>query len=1124
MSGLLRLFLLVAGLLCGSVFRAAADDLFAVTPQQVASTLEEYFQKASDAAAGCRIREARQELSLIVFKLDKYKSSFSRDEKKTYDTRRAGLEASLKQKVDSLVKVNMAIIRKNGRTAGNEFRQYLSAQQGLSETELASVDEAILSAPGSDEEYHPHAAAADAAEQAPAAALSPPAAYEQPPEAPAPVNAASPAAPLPPPAAAREQPPAPALPKTAEVAPVKRPAGELPRPADVQPQKPQQPLASPEIETAPESPEIVRERPVAPPLDEEVDKGKSAAIATAAKIRALLDEKKTDDASTVFQIYQANLRRFLDGKTFSDLKFAVETAAAKDRDERIRAQDATRKIEQLLDQDRPSEASAELNRSREMLRQYLDKQDFGDLDSRAEGAVADAGRKQAAAQGTMRELRGFLATGRVEDAFIAFDKARPDLERGLSKEEMAALKKDIAEAYGALKDKKKLAEMCSRDIVSLIKAGKGATALARFTENRSLLQQYLEAKAFAALEADADKASRGFAENQERARVALFKIDSLVAAGSVQTAQDLFENQGARIRRDIVDDPRFFQTKEHLGKAYDALKADRALAAQTMRKIAYLVSRKEGRKADVQFQQEKAGLQKFLEPSVFDKLDQSVRRAKSEYESNYASTRLAIAGIEELLSSRKVDSAFRAYEKAEDDLDFYFGDDKAIVALGKRVKDAYAGLQERRQWAGSQVRMIKRLIEKKHGNEAYDRFQQARAELAQYTDTKTLSSLDSSAARANRIYAAARSRAEAGAVRIRTMIVQNQVEDAYAAFDTSESDLEFYLEPNSFSAIKTLVEKFNSALQDKKREALKTTGAINRLIDRNLGDSAFVLFKQNDASLSKYLKSQTYKAVVVQVSRAKEDWDKNCRQVKALVTRIKDLLDRDRVEEAFNDFDDKRDFLEHYCDKVSFARLETAVRAPYEFFMQKRKQAKTTVSVLRQMIGQNRGTEARAEFESWEMDLGHYLPAEEYTDIKARIAQAYSKSVSGRSDAKAISDKIRRLLNQGKATEAYRTYQDARSTLELYSSRFEYDRLQTEVISAYDDQEDKRKQVKDYAKKLRQLVSKNKVWDAYKDFTANRRTLSEWLDAGDFNDLEATVVGSYEKAKAKTKAKTVSQR
>ena len=43
-----------------------------------------------------------------------------------------------------------------------------------------------------------------------------------------------------------------------------------------------------------------------------------------------------------------------------------------------------------------------------------------------------------------------------------------------------------------------------------------------------------------------------------------------------------------------------------------------------------------------------------------------------------------------------------------------------------------------------------------------------------------------------------------------------------------------------------------------------------------------------------------------------------------------------------------------------------------------------------------------------------------------------------------------------------------------------------------------------------------------KGFTSNRKALSEWLDAEDFNELETTVVGTYEKAHVK--AKTVNRR
>jgi outer membrane biosynthesis protein TonB len=1090
-STILRNLFLAAALMCCGKALAADDDLFHVTPAQVASTLEEYFQKATDALAGCRIRDARQEISLIAFKIGKYKSSFSRDEKKGYDQRVAALNVSVKQKVDSLVKVNLEIIRKEGRTAGNEFRQFLSAQQGLSEAELASVDEALLTSPSSEEEIRPRSAAVTTPPPAPVPAPEPP------PQAKS--VAQTPPAPAPAPVKPENVPVAPPPPVVAE--PVPAP------PASVAPSKQQKP-------------DTAVERAVEPSArEEEVDKGRTNATTTAAKIRALVDDNKPDEAMTVFQIYQANLQRFLPSGSFAELKSAVESASARDRNERSRAQEQAQKIGRLLDQDRAFEASAELNKTRETLQQYLDKQEFRDLNSRVGQSVADAGRRQASALGEQREVRALLEAGKTEDAVIAFDKARPDLERGLSKEDMASLKKDVGTAQDALKDKKKIAGLRKRDIMSLIKEGKGAAALGGFTENRAVLQQYLDQKDFASLESDVTKANRDYLSGQERARKALARVDSLIACSRALEAHDLFEETGGRIRKDLGDDQRFFETKDRCEKAYGIFRENKAQAQKTAQKIKYLIARKEGRKADALLIQETARLHEYLDPAEFERLKSDTRRAKEEYESGYASARAAIASIEALLDKKKIQQAYDAYDKVDDDLDFYCNEDNIASALGKRVKDAYDGLEEKKQWAASTMKQIKGLVDRKRGDQASARLKETRAELALYADVKTLSQLDTSVARAGKTYAAAKARSEAGAMRIRAMIVQNQVEDAYAAFDTSESDLEFYLDPSAFSALKTLVEKFNSTLQGKKQEAFETTKAIDHLIDRNMGDTAFSLFRQNDAFLAKYLKPATYRTVAARAARAKADWDKNSHHAQELSSRLREMADRDRAEAAWTEFDDKRDFLAQYLDRVSLGRLETSLRVPYEFFMERRKQARTTVSVIKRMIGQNQSGEARAEFDRRDKDLDRFLPAEEYKDIKNRVAQAYEKSVSGRRDAKAASDRIRKLLHDNKITDAYKTFQDSRPVLELYCSKVEFSRLQTEVISAYDDQEDKRKLVKVYAKKLKQLVAQNKLWVAYKGFETSRRTLSEWLDAEEFNDLENTVVGAYEKARAKARKK-----
>jgi hypothetical protein len=1071
---------------------AAASDLFSVTPQQVASTIEEYFQKAADDIANCRVRDARQELSIIGFKIDKYKKIIPPDVKKGYETRMTEMNGSIKREVDSLVKVNIAIVKASGRIQGNEFRQNLASQKGLSEAELAPVDDAIMESPAAEEEYTPKPHRRSEPEPVLPKTVTP--------------------APKPEPPAAPAPPPAPPVQPAVSTQPARAP--EIKKPETVPPKR-DSVGPGPAVELSGQSAQNAQSERKVP--DEEFNKNSMRAVTMAAKTRALLDEGKTEEAMTVFQIYEGNMERYLDARAFADLKALVEAADSRDRNERTRAAEQARTIERLLDQDKASEASAELNRDRDALLRYMEKQEFKNLESRVSRAAAEFKERQAAAYAVEREIRSRLTAGKIDDAYVMFEKTRSDLDRGLPNEEMANLTREVAAAYDALQDKMKLAVLSERDIRSLIAAGKGSAALSRFEENRAILQKYLNAKAFSSLEGDADRANREFLKRKERAASTLFRIDSLVALGKIQEAHDLFDETKTKVRRDISDDLRFLETKERLTKAYDSFIAEKDQADRTERKIRYLISRKEGRTAEGLFEQEKARLRKYLEPAGFDKLDRAVRRAKSEYESGYAAARSTVASLEELLAKNKIEQAYSAFERAEDDFDFYFSDDKAVAAVVKKVKDSYSALKERKKWASSTVREIRRSIEKSRGDLAYSRFQDSKPELAKYLEAAALSDLDTSVSRANRAFVAAKSRAEQKAAAIRGLVVQKKIDEAFASFDDAESELRFYLDPNVFTALKTVVEKFNEALQDRKREAMDIARTIGSLIAREHGDSAYAVFTMNAEFLAKHLDSKMYKSLSDKVTAAKADFAKNCRRAQTIAAGIKTLLDREKPEAAYSEFNDKQDTLDQYLDKVTVSRLETAVRVAYEFLLQQRKQARGTVSVLRRMIGQNQCVEAHAEFEGRKKDLARFLPDDEFTDIKARVATAYDKSVVGRRDAKAATEKIWKLLAEDKIQDAYRLFQDSRSVLELYSSKSVYSNLRSEVITAHDELEGKQKQAKEYAKKLRQFASGNKIWDAYKGFNTNRRALREYLDPDAFSDLEKTVVEAYEKAKAKSK-------
>jgi hypothetical protein len=1086
---------------CHDIFKTAgvvwagSEDLFAITPQEIAANLDGYFKKAEDAIAASEIRKAREQLSLIAFKIDKYKKSLSKEEKKTYELRVAALNAAVKQKVDSLVKVNLAIVGKGGRTAGNEFRQNLAVHYGLSEAELAPVDEAIIESAPAEEEVR-----------------------EKPvPPAPSPAPPAPPIPPAPSPAA-----PAPPAVLPQLVVPEKpRPEQPAPQPAPARPEPPTPPAVT---QPAPVLPAWTQEKipqkrdtvpPVAPEPLERVEVGgrnNTKAILMADKVRALLDGGKTEEAKTVFQIYQENMLKFLDRPAYENLKSAVEAASLQDKNQRSRASEQAQKIESLLDRDKVPEASEELAKSKPDLERYLDREDLRALEERVQQAFAALGQRQAEANKLMREIRADIAGNKIEDAYVTFEKSRPDLERGLARDEFDGLKKEVTDAYNALQDKKKLCELCSRDIMSLVKAGMGAAAYARFTENRTLLAQYLDAKGFASLESSAERANRDFTVRRDRARGVVARVDSLVGREKAEEAHQLFEDTKDRVRPDLADDKRFLECRDRLEKAYNGFLAEQRQADQTSHTIEYLIARREGRKAHLLFQQEAAQLEKYLGANAAAKLGRDADLANNAYESNRAAARSAMTAVEGLLSQDKIERAYAAYSHAQDDIDFYCADDPRADTLGKRVNAAHAVLGERNGWASSMVHQIRGLVDQNKGNMAREQYQNARAELRKYVDSKTIADLDSVVARADRKYTAAKARAERHASSLREMIVQKRIEEAYAAFDTLENELRFYLEANEFAAIKTLVEKFNDQLHDKRGDALRIAGTINRFIEQNQGDSAYGLFIRRDAYLAEFLNAKTYKAVASRAARAKTDFEGSGTQAQALAQKLRGMVKEGRPEAAYAAFDNKRDFLRHYLDKADFVRFESDVRVPYEAFLQKRKGALAVVSIIKRMLWQNKSVEARAEYVKNEATLSRFLPREEYTEVKTKVEHAYNAAITGRREAHTTAAGIRQLVGKGKLANAYRAFQDSRQTLEMYLSEAEFTGLQNEVVSAYDELEDKRKQVKEYAKKLRQFVARNKLWDAYKGFKLNRVALRKYMDADSYTDLENTVVSAYNKA------------
>jgi hypothetical protein len=1079
-----------------SLWTVAAEESspFTETPEQLLKELNDNFQEAENKLANNDFRAVRRLASLIDLKIEKHGKKLERGEKKTLKNRLATLNGSMKRKVDSLVTINLTIIERNGTRAGNEFRQQLSSAMGVSETDLASVDQAIVERSnfetdeGRSNSYPVQTSAPE-----------PPPTKEQAPES----------IPTPKPTV---QPPAPPHPQITSI-PEPQPAA---RPDTVPVYKP---TNYPAMENKPVP--VFEPTAAAPsqPAQAEFETEKSGIQATeqAAKIRSLIDARKIEEAGTVFHIYQIQLQRSLDPDSYKNLLKAVDDAVAQDQQRQASASQKVKEIEQLLEANRTSEAFVALNKAHDSLARAIDKNDLRALEKKVNQAYVGFVKTQLAANVTKRSIQTMLSENDVENAYATFEKRNEELKRGLPLDGYESLRKEVVSANNAILDKKKRSEFLYKDITSLINASDGAAAAALFAENNQLLSQYLETTRYSTLSSEVEKARLAFLARQKKAQELAASIDSLVSSAREKEAHSLFEVTKNGLRKDLADDKRFFALRDRQSEAYTVLVKKERSALRTAKEIEYLIRNREGRKAYDLFKQEETVLGKYIARDVVAKLASEALRANNDYLAQCETARSTAAYIETLLNKGSVEQAYAGFKKAESDFDFYLEGDAAIEVLRKKVTQAYKALQERKQWSASQVKQIRRLIKRHRGNQAFELFNSTRSELVNYVDEKSLAALGKEVSRANLDYAKEVDKARQDADRIRSLLAQNRIEDAYNSFSSLEANLRLYCTLDEFENIKRQVEGSNSALQGKKREALRTLKNIDGLIDRKWGDSAYNTFYQNNDLLSSFLSTDTYKGAADRVEVAKNDFQKNGKKAQNLETSLWDLLREDRTLAASEKFDEQRAFLEHYLGNSGFTRLKTSVGASYNAFMVERKKAQAIVVTLRRMIKQFKGVEAQAEFYSNQRTFERYLPQDEYLEMVAMVEKAYNGTLQGRKEANETADAIRNLIANDEMLFAYSTFKEMKPTLERYTSEKDFTALETEVEYAREEYGKKVKQAKEYAKELKQLIGDKNPGAAYKGFRSHRRELEKYLDAQTFSDLEAAVREAYNKSGVKSR-------
>jgi len=126
-------------------------------------------------------------------------------------------------------------------------------------------------------------------------------------------------------------------------------------------------------------------------------------------------------------------------------------------------------IDTYIDQDRVPEAFKKFQTSREELRKSLDREEFVKFEERVGKANVNFGRAQGIANMKAREIRISLENKKIDEAALKFEKSRSELQRGLPQDEFDRLGQEMAAAYSALQDKRKISKCPKKTSSRLLK-------------------------------------------------------------------------------------------------------------------------------------------------------------------------------------------------------------------------------------------------------------------------------------------------------------------------------------------------------------------------------------------------------------------------------------------------------------------------------------------------------------------------------------------------------------------------------------------------------------------------------------------------------------------------------
>jgi hypothetical protein len=1056
----------------------AQEALYEVSLTKIQNDLDTYLQQAEGELNGNKFRETRQKINLVEQKLDVYKKQLPRPERDRYKSLINTMLTEIDTRIDSLLNLTLTKLKRQGPAAAIEFRRTLSTAYGVSETELARVDEAIVNSGAYDDESRAREEASSRVRVEPeVAAHLPNERTDDPAESERQARAA---------AERREQERLRAEQERKEsLAAAQQHQRQIDQEIARRDRLQQGQAEQERLQQAQVSLEQQREARARQDSLDEVD----------ARIRQIEKDRRREERE---QVERQQARAALARK--DSLQVVREYQSAARERSRLTLQPAQKSVRESFFQAEPDKAVAMQQRNDSLLKvQSRELPQREEYDANVSRAIE-----------TAQKIEKLLAAGSIDEANTVFGIYEPSLRHYLEPTRFKKIQSTTKSRFEALQQKIASTTQLAEKIRSLIDQKRGGEAQAILVENRDDLAWYMDRNAFSELKHAVEVSYQDFSQQRRKALAATVRIRELLETQKAELAYTLFRDSFTHLQN-YLEKSEFSDIENVVTDEFRIVQDKRKLADMAEREIRALIKSGRGDDANRRFEQSGADLGQYLTPPAFGALKSAVAQSLLLYTQHQDAGNRMAGVARSFLDQNRPDNAYDYFQKNRDTIKVYLDEPAVFDELQRSVSWAYTELQQKKRWAAQYARSVFVLVEQKQGVEAYDRLYLVRDSLRKFIAPSVLDSLDRATLAARDNYRLNHTIARQKAAQIQNLLAARKAEKAYAQFMQDKKLIDHYLDDDKlFAALVTDVGDAYRLLLQHRQSAAARCRDIERLIEQQEGVRALDLFQSSRAELDEYADAKTVQQLNIAAVKAGKEYQSNKAKAYTRAAEIRRLVEAQKSDQAYTALREQREDLRHYLKSAqAFDSLNTIVNVAYKGLLEKRARANNLQREITALIVRGEGATADAGLEANKAFLARYLDAESFNNLVLDAQRSNNDYLEAKVSAEKTATRIVTLLQQKKVNNAYTLWDENENELQRYLNAAVVKSVKRDVEAQYSILQDKERLSLQQVKEINSFIKQFKGDRAAGVFAGNKSEFQKNLAPETFSDLRDRVTAAY---------------